>query len=66
MALLCGHALNNHKRRIPARAVVEKVLEAQGLGAIACIIVHNCYAFFAPKVRKAPSWPKSWANFSLF
>ena len=45
-----------NKKRFPARAVVEKVLEAQGLGAIACIIVHNCYAFFAPKAD-APVWP---------
>ena len=56
MARLCGRALANRKWRIPARAVVEKVLEAQELGAIACIVVHDCYAFFAPKADAAP-WP---------
>jgi hypothetical protein len=27
---------------------------------------HNVVVYGGTKVRKTPSWPRSWANFSLF
>ena len=43
-------ALNSRKRRFPARAVRQTYPTGLVQG---------------PKVRKTPSWPRSWANFSL-
>ena len=34
-------------------------------GVEACAAA-NCHADAAYVVRKTPSWPRSWANFSLF
>jgi prolyl 4-hydroxylase len=47
-----GTELPNLKLTVPAEA-----------GRL--LIFHDCYPGTNAKVRKTPSWPRSWANFSL-
>jgi predicted DNA-binding WGR domain protein len=60
-------ALNSQKRRFPARAVrahSRRVLLFHGSGSANAISI--LARGLKPKVRKTrPSWPRSWANFSL-